>query len=945
MKLQKLHYAVFAFLNLSFLVLFIVKLDIDHRHFKTLPNVAKVIKHQINKNYGKLPLCFEANQGQVNKQVKFLSRGSGYNLFLTPNETVLAFNSSLESQNGAVLKMKIVDANLSPTIFGLAELPSKSNYFKGENQQNWHANIPNYAKVQYKNIYPGIDLMYYGNQGKLEYDFIVSPGVNPSKIKLAYEGITNLNVSEAGDLILYLAEGNLCQHKPVVYQEIEGEKHFVSGNYIQTGQNQVGIQLTDYDVDESLVIDPVLSYSTYIGGSNTESGQDIAVDASGNAYIIGTTNSLDFPTANPIQPLINGSEVDIYVLKLNATGTALVYSTFIGGTGLDIGNSIAIDNDDNVYITGSTNSTNYPVINAFQASNNGNDEIFVTKLSTDGSALVYSTYLGGSSVDVARGISVDALGNAYLTGYTSSTDFPTANPLQGVFGGGGSDAFVSKFNVTGSVLDYSTFIGGSGSDFGFSLYVDASNNAYLTGGTYSTDFPTENPIQSNLTGNSDVYVSKINAEGSAFLFSTFIGGNNNDWSHDIAVDNESNAYITGSTSSSDFPTINAYQSSLIGGQTDAFVTKVNASGSALTYSTYLGGSGSRDGGGSIAVDHEGNAYVTGHTNSSDFPTKFPIQATFQSIASETTDVFISKFNQSGSILTFSTYLGGVREDQGMGIAVDAAGNAYITGYTFSVNFPIVNSFQGSIGGGGYSDAFIAKIGQMQFIYVLIDIKPGSDPNSINLDAEGVIPVAILTTPEFDAATVDPFTLVMEGASVKLKGKSGNGGSLEDVDNDGDLDLVVQIYNETNLEPGDTEATLMGQTYDGTMIMGVDAIRIVPPGSSKPIPKDESIDSSELPEKYCLGQNSPNPFNPETEISFGLPAANNVILKIYNALGEEICTLANGPYGAGYHRIRWDGRNNAGRSVPSGMYFYQLKAKSQIPGKRSLIDTKRMILMK
>ena len=509
--------------------------------------------------------------------------------------------------------------------------------------------------MKYEGVYPGVDLVYYGNQGgQLEYDFVVAPGADPSVIALdVAAGLTRhpssknggvkppLQIDPSGDLVVKTDGGEVRFQKPVVYQAPissgqrttdYGQRTPVDGHYLLHASNRVGFEVGSYDRTRPLFIDPVLSYSTYLGGSGADIGNGIAVDSSGNAYVTGYTDSPDFPTANPPADCGNcGSYSNgAFVAKLNPAGSALVYVTFLGPA---TPSGVAVDAAGNAYLTGSTNSTDFPTVSPFQATcgtcSQGNPTSFVAKLNAAGSALVYSTYLGGSGYDEGQAIAVDAAGNAYVTGMTTSNDFPTVNPIQANCDDCGirnyiyCDAFVSKLNPNGSALIYSTYLGGSGYDIGQGIAVDAAGNAYVMGWTLSTDFPTANPLQRNSGGGSDAFVAKLNPAGSALVYSTYLGGSGDDFGSGIAVDAAGNAYVTGETSSPDFPTANPVQPSP-GGNWDAFVAKLNPAGSALVYSTYLGGS-QGDGGSGIAVDAAGNAYVTGGTNSTNFPTDNPLQ--------------------------------------------------------------------------------------------------------------------------------------------------------------------------------------------------------------------------------------------------------------------------------------------------------------------------------
>jgi len=488
---------------------------------------------KILQGYGKLPLRFEANQGQTDARVKFLSRGAGYTLFLTSGEAVLAFRKTSaqmkdrsalkapapEASKSAVLHMQLVGSNPASAVSGLDEMPGKSNYFIGNDPKKWQTNVANYAKVRYRRVYPGVDLVYYGNPGQLEYDFVVAPGADPSSIRLKFRGAGRLKIDDNGDLVLGADGEQVRLQKPQVYQEASGTRRAVEGRYWIAGANTISFRVADYDRSKPLIVDPVLVYSTYLGGSGDDSGTSIAVDSSGNAYVTGYTSSIDFPTMNPLQPTYAGGSgsLDVFVAKLNSTGSALVYSTYLGGSNYDSGTSIAVDSSGNAYVTGYTYSTDFPTMNALQGTTAGSGDVFVAKLNPTGSALVYSTYLGGSGIDYGYGIAADASGNAYVTGFTCSTNFPTANAEQAASGGRLNslppcgDVFVTKLNATGTALVYSTYLGGSGDDAGRGIVVDSSGNAYVTGYTSSIDFPTMNPLQPANAGSNDAFVAKLNS--------------------------------------------------------------------------------------------------------------------------------------------------------------------------------------------------------------------------------------------------------------------------------------------------------------------------------------------------------------------------------------------------------------------------------------------------
>lgn len=676
--------------------------------------------------YGSLPLIFEPNRGQTDARVRFLARGPGYALFLTSTEAVLRLlhpqagraraggeldvRPARQLIDAAVLRIKFVGANHRARVTAAWALPGKANYFVGNDPKRWRVGIPTYAQVRYQDLYPGIDLLFYGRQQQLEYDFVVAPGAHPRAITMAFDGTGSIEVDGEGDLILHTATGRVRQHRPRAYQEINGIRRAVPARYVLHGNphdRRVTFALAAYDPRRPLVIDPVLSYSTYLGGGGADSGNGIAVDGAGSAYISGATASTNFPTVNPLQPGLGG-QTDAFVAKLNAAGSALVYATYLGGSVGDIAHGIAVDAAGSAVVTGTTLSSNFPTLQAFQTASGGVDDGFVTKLSANGSALVFSSYLGGNGTDIGKRVALDGSGNAYITGYAGSSNFPTTAGAFQQSLAGPSDAFVAKVSSTGARV-YVTLLGGFSSEYGHGIVVDASGNAYLTGQTNSTGFPTtRGAFQTTCNGcqsfRYDVFVTKFNAAGSALMYSTYLGGSIDDFGFGIAVDASGNAYVTGLAESSNFDTTpGAFDTT---GTFDAFITKVNAMGTGLVYSTYLGpGSGPRSQGLDIALDTAGNAYVTGATRNTAFPLVNPLQAAHGGAGAD--DAFVSQLNAAGTVLLFSTYLGGLSTDEGRGIRVDASGNIYVTGQTFSTNFPTANSLQAT--NGGSSDAFVARI--------------------------------------------------------------------------------------------------------------------------------------------------------------------------------------------------------------------------------------------
>lgn len=676
----------------------------------------------------KMPLSFEPNQGQTDSRVKFLARGSNYTLFLTAHDAVLALRNGKagqKSSTAAVVRLRLLGSTPSANVTGQSRLGGYSNYLLGNNPQNWHTNIPNYAQVRYHQIYRGIDLVYYGRQGQLENDFILAPGSNPQSIRISLEGVDGLRVDQSGNLVLKAGGGEILLRRPQAYQGRGANRKSVAVHYVVEAGNRISFGLGVYNHRQELVIDPVLAYSTYYGGSGGDIGYGIAVDSSGNAYVTGISNSSNFPTSTGSQSSSYGGNGDVFVAKINPAGTASdtsstpqkVFSTYLGGGGTDSGNAIAVNAGGDAFVTGSTNSTNFPTTSGvFQTTYGGSGDAFVAQLNSTGSGLVYSSYLGGSGADSGTGIALDSSNNAYVTGSTQSPDFPTATPVQAV-NAGASDAFVAKVNFAATQLIYSTYLGGTKADVAQSIKVDTSGNAYVAGYTFSTDFPLQNPVQGSNAGTVNAFVTELNAAGSAVTFSTYLGGSGDDRAYGLALDSSGNIYITGGSQSTDFPTTVGVAQGSNNGQSDAFVAKINPSGPTLVYSTLLGGTGVEQGNG-IAVDSSGDAFVTGFTNSSNFPTFNPIQSVLGITGGSTcgsascSDVFVSEVNPAATALLESTYLGGSGADFGQAIALDSTGDAYVTGSTSSANFPAIAgtypAYQPSLNGVA-GNAFISEI--------------------------------------------------------------------------------------------------------------------------------------------------------------------------------------------------------------------------------------------
>jgi hypothetical protein len=619
--------------------------------------------------------------------------------------------------------MRLLGANRRAKATAQDELPGTSNYFIGSDPKKWRTNVPNYTKVQFENVYPGVNLVYYGNQQQLEYDFVVAPGANPSVIQLGFEGAEQVAIDSQGDLRLSTGGGEVRWRRPVIYQEMSGTKKAVEGRYIQEGKNKVGLKLASYDSSRPLVIDPQLLYSTYLGGTSSDTAFAVAVDSTGNAYVTGQTGSSDFPTAGAFQgSLASSGSSNAFVTRLNATGDGIVYSTYLGGSGGgvlsegDWGSGIAVDSAGNAYVTGFTFSQDFPTTpGAFQTAAPGSGVTWVAKLNSAGNTLVYSTYLGGSNLGAYQSaplIAIDASGDAYVTGTTFASDFPTVNAADTVYGGGG-DCFVSKLNPAASGLIYSTFLGGNDQDICTGIAVDSSGEAYVSGSTLSTDFQfTVSLGKSGYLGKSGGFVVKLNNSGTGTLFSTQLGGTSGNsgavGGGAVALDSAQNVYLAGTTSSTDLPvTLNAFQGTFGGGNSDAYVMKLDSAGANILFASYLGGSGG-EGCSGIALDSSGRVFVSGNTSSPNFPHKNGVQIGF---AGGVADAFVAEFDPSSTgsgTLVFSTYMGGSLSETAFGIAVDPSGNAYVAGNTGSPDFPITTGALQTSFKGGANDGWVAK---------------------------------------------------------------------------------------------------------------------------------------------------------------------------------------------------------------------------------------------
>ena len=708
----------------------------------TAKGTAAGVNPQIVGEYGRLPLRFEANEGQTDGQVKFLARGSGFSLFLTGRDAVLSLRKPGEdSATTHVVRMQLSGAKDDTEPEGLERLPGISNYMMGNDLSGWHTNVPNYGRVRYAGVYPGVNLVYYGNGQRLEYDFQVAAGADPRAIRLKFDGAQQLRLDADGDLEIVAADGQIAFQAPVVYQKIDGRRQSVAGKFKLLASNAVGFELGAYDRSESLTIDPTLVYSTYLGGSNSDTITAIAVDGSGNAYLTGYTSSTDFPvTPGAYQTTDKDAASSAFVTKLNSSGSALIYSTFLGGTrgpsGGDSAQSIAVDLAGDAYVTGYTYSSNFPTTTGvYQTTNNAaaasGSNSFVTKLNPTGTGLLYSTYLGGNVGDDATSIAIDTAGDAYVAGVAFSANYPTTTGAYQTTNKGAADyygiAFVTKLNPTASGLVYSTFVGGSTDYISQSIVrvaINSAGDAYLFGVSGSTDFPVTTGAYQGTNkgiadGGSNLTLTELNSTATKLVYSTYLGGSGAGYRWDapngLAIDSAGDAYLTGITYEANFPvTTGAFQktnNAAAGSLPTCFVTKMNPTGTALAYSTFLGGSGS-DRAVGIAVDSAGDAYITGSAGSTDFPvTSNAYQTTNLAAFNNGAVVFLTELNPAGSAELYSTYFGGGNSfsDIGNGVALGANGAVLFAGVTGASDFPITSgAYEKVFNSTNFSTGFVSE---------------------------------------------------------------------------------------------------------------------------------------------------------------------------------------------------------------------------------------------
>ena len=656
----------------------------------------------LDPDFGSLPLTFIPNRGQVEAPAFFYARTSDYTVWLT--RAALVFDSREKTETPSdrpasreVTRLEFLDANPKPVLIVQEPSPGVVNFFLGNDPAQWKTGVETSRAVLYQGLYKNIDLKVYGSSQSVEYDWIVNPGGDVRDIRFQIKGAARPAIDKDGNLVLNARHGEWTHRRPVAYQVADGKRTEVRAEFRAVADDAFGLTVSSYDISRPLMIDPVIvpQFSTFLGGSKDDLGYDLAVSSNGIVYVAGSTDSSDFPADVGYSLDLTGG-VDIFVTKFAASGKELTYSTYIGGKGSDIAYGIAL-NGGRAYIAGYTTSSDFPVENAYDDTIGGSRDAFVIRLSSAGTALEYSTFLGGKTTDEGLNIAVDGQGSAYVTGLTDSSDFPLVTPADTTQRN--REAFVTKLSPNGRSLAYSTFLGGSGDDFGYGIALNSQGAAFIAGYTSSSDFPVKNAYDKTYNGKGDAFVTRLSQTGKSLTYSTYLGGASIDAGYGIAVSGSGAAFITGQTASSNFPLKNAYDKTL--GKKDAFVTKLAADGKSLGYSTFVGGA-QDDAGMGIAVSADGTASLTGFTKSSDFPCLAGTDITFNGGQ----DAFLTKLASTGAKIVYSTYLGGNKNETGFAIALDGNKNTYLTGFSASSNFPLKAAYDATQNGG--NDAFVAK---------------------------------------------------------------------------------------------------------------------------------------------------------------------------------------------------------------------------------------------
>ena len=769
-------------------------------------------------------LRFEENRGQIDERAQFSVRGFRHSLFITRQGPVFSFRDRRGRRQA--VRLTFLDANPNASSTGNKRLPGYSNYLR---QPETAQRVPSFAEVRYDDVYTGVDLVYYGTDGKLEYDFVLAPGADPDVIRMRFEGAESLSITEEGDLLARVAGEDLRQRRPVVYQEVGGTRVSVQADYVVEETGDIRLALAEYDASQPLVIDPVVDFSSYLGRDEDEAANAVAVDAEGNVYVTGSVESTDFPvSSNAFLNVFGGDDSDAFVSKFRPDGASLEFSTFLGSESNDAGTAIVVDNEGEIYVTGFTSSNFFPV-DGFQTTFGGVDDCFVTKLRADGAAAVFSTYLGHGDEDRCNALAIDSEYNVYVAGFTRSLDFPTTSGAVQTTTGGGIDAFMAKISAGGDQLLYSTFLGGGGDDVARGLAVDGEGSIYVVGDTKSVNFPISADARQGLRlGDQDAYLSKISADGSTLVYSSFHGGSALDVARGVALDSGYNVYVGGMTGSADFPSsTNASQQFFGGGDEDGFVTKFDSSGSGIRYSTFLGGSDD-DAVMGIAVDGGGAATVVGVTDSDDFP--LTLNALLL-LRGGDDDGFVTTLNSNGTGALHSSFFGGGNDDAANTVALDSSGNIYFAGHTKSDDFPLsIGAFQTTFNDGGITDifntpteAFVVKLSRDASDTPLVSLSSASFWSQV---AAGSIvsTFGIDVSPTTASAETVPLPTTLGGVTVRITDSEGT-------ESDASLFFVspgqLNLYLSEDLAIGEATMTVF---VDGVAVAsGNFFVREVAPG--------------------------------------------------------------------------------------------------------------------
>jgi hypothetical protein len=701
---------------------------------------------------------FEPNLGQWDPEVRFLGRSPGCLVFLADGEAVFRLGGpgrlkglrgsppgspyALLPEPGGDLRMRFVGASPAPRIEPAGLRSSVSNYFLGNDRSRWRAGVPHFGEAAYRDLWPGVDLVFRGDPACLEYDLVLAPGADPGAARFRFEGASSITVDDGGTLVLATAKGEVRQSAPRLWQQEEGgARREVAGGFRVLEDGTVGFVAGRYDRARTLVVDPKVSYSTYLGGTGSDFPQDVVVDSAGSIVAVGLTNSTDFPRQSAYQSTYigatSGTANDAFITKYAPDGQSYVFSTYFGGNGFDDCYGVAVDPSDNVVFCGLTSSTNMPTVSPVQAANAGGfDDMYIVKMAAAGNSLLFSTYYGTTLQDEAYDIACNATG-IYVVGATNSALFVTHSPIQPGFNGGAADAVILKLNGAGTTVTYATMYGGSGQDVALGIAIDSGGSMFVAGETSSTDFPVQNSIQTTFGGSGatpfpgDGFCLRLLASGQTLGYATYIGGSSDDWCEQIAVDSQGEACLAGYTSSGGFPTMNPLQAILGGGTTDAWCAKINAQGTAFVYSTFFGGTGVEYTRG-VGVDSSGNVTFCGLTSSADFPVQNAFQTVYLGGTPVNNDGFAVRLNAAGTKVLYATYFGGPGADDPENMAMDASGGAVVLGLTDSNAFPLVNPLQSGIAGGSY-DSYVLRLA----------LAPPSAPTGLTavLQATGSIQVA------------------------------------------------------------------------------------------------------------------------------------------------------------------------------------------------------------